>query len=51
MTSGGGLLHFHRDSVLVGHFEKLKRGDEVFYVQAMGDTGITATKVRVKSAD
>jgi ribosome-associated translation inhibitor RaiA/cold shock CspA family protein len=51
MTSGGGLLHFHRDSVLVGRFEKLKRGDEVFYVQTMGDTGITATKVRVKSAD
>ena len=35
-------------SVVVGDFEKLSRGDEVMYVETMGDVGPTATKVRVK---
>jgi len=48
MTNDGALLHFHRDSVVVGDFEKLSRGDEVMYVETMGDLGPTATKVRVK---
>src|SRR5579859_4817902 len=38
VTMQGGLLHFHRNSVLTGDFDRLKRGDEVFYVEAMGDT-------------
>jgi ribosome-associated translation inhibitor RaiA/cold shock CspA family protein len=51
MNKEGGLLYFHRNSVLSGDFEKLKRGDEVFYVEAMGDSGPTATKVRVKAQE
>ncbi len=50
MTKEGGLLYFHRNSLLQGDFDKLQRGDAVFYVEAMGDTGPTATKVRAKAA-
>jgi ribosomal subunit interface protein len=53
MTKEGGLLYFHRNSVLSGDFDKLRRGDDklrrgddVGYVEAMGDTGPIATKVR-----
>ena len=49
LTMEGGLLYFHRNSVLTGDFERLRRGDEVFYVEAMGDSGPTATKVRAKA--
>ena len=48
ITKEGALLYFHRNSVLSGNFDKLKRGDDVSYVEAMGDTGPTANKVRVK---
>ncbi len=48
MTKEGGLLYFHRNSVLAGDFDALKRGDEVHYVEEMGDTGPLATKVRPK---
>lgn len=51
LTKEGGLLYFHRNSVLAGDFDKLKRGDEVSYVEAMGDTGPTASKVRVKETN
>jgi ribosome-associated translation inhibitor RaiA/cold shock CspA family protein len=47
MTKEGGLLYFHRNSVLTGDFDRMHRGDEVSYVQTMGDTGPTASKVRV----
>jgi cold shock CspA family protein/ribosome-associated translation inhibitor RaiA len=50
MTASGSLLYFHRNSVLIGDFDKLKVGDEVRYVEEMGDTGPTAKKVRVKQA-
>jgi folate-dependent phosphoribosylglycinamide formyltransferase PurN len=33
---------------LRGDFDALKRGDEVHYVEDLGDTGPIATKVRVK---
>jgi ribosomal subunit interface protein len=46
MTKEGGLLYFHRNSLLSGNFDKLKRGDDVTYVEDMGDTGPIATKVR-----
>ena len=49
MTPEGGLLYFHRNSLLSGDFAALKRGDEVSYVEDMGDTGPVATKVRVKA--
>lgn len=47
MTKEGGLLYFHRNSVLSGNFDALERGDEVTYVEGAGDTGPTASKVRV----
>ncbi len=50
VTSEGTLLYFHRNSVLAGDFDTLARGDEVYYVEGVGDTGPIATKVRVKSA-
>ena len=49
VTKEGGLLYFHRNSVLVGDFDGLKRGAEVYYVEEAGDTGPTAAKVRVKA--
>jgi ribosome-associated translation inhibitor RaiA/cold shock CspA family protein len=51
LTKEGGLLYFHRNSVLAGDFDALKRGDEVYYVEEMGDTGPTAAKVRVKTQE
>jgi ribosome-associated translation inhibitor RaiA/cold shock CspA family protein len=51
MTKEGGLLYFHRNSLLSGNFDALKRGDEVYYVEDMGDTGPTASKVRVRVQD
>lgn len=48
LTASGGLLYFHRNSVLAGDFDRLAVGDEVHYVEDMGDTGPIATKVRVK---
>jgi ribosomal subunit interface protein len=47
ITKEGGLLYFHRNSMLSGAFDKLCRGDEVTYVEDIGDTGPTASKVRV----
>ena len=48
LTSSGSMLYFHRNSVLNGDFGQLRRGTEVHYIEAMGDTGPTASKVRVK---
>jgi cold shock CspA family protein/ribosome-associated translation inhibitor RaiA len=50
LTNAGAMLYFHRNSVLSGDFTALRRGDEVHYVEEMGDTGPTASKVRVKGA-
>jgi ribosome-associated translation inhibitor RaiA/cold shock CspA family protein len=47
MSKEGGLLYFHRNSVLAGDFDRLHRGDEVSYVEEMGDNGPQASKVRV----
>mgnify|MGYP005816839675 CR=1 FL=1 len=49
LTKEGGLLYFHRNAVLVGDFDRLKRGDAVRYVEEVGDTGPIATKVRLRS--
>ena len=51
LTKEGGLLYFHRNCMLSGDFEKLRQGHEVYYVEAVGDTGPIATKVRVKEKD
>lgn len=48
LTKEGALLYFHRNSMLSGNFDDLRRGHEVYYVDAMGDTGPVASKVRVK---
>ena len=48
MTKEGGLLYFHRNSMLSGDFDALRRGQQVRYVEEVGDTGPIATKVRVK---
>ena len=48
LTASGGLLYFHRNSVLSGDFDRLEVGDQIHYVEEMGDTGPIATKVRVK---
>ena len=50
MTKEGALLYFHRNSVLSGHFDDFSRGDDVTYVEEMGDTGPIASKVRVTHA-
>jgi len=50
MTKEGGLLYFHRNSLLSGDFDSLRRGDDVSYVEDVGDTGPLATKVRVARA-
>jgi ribosome-associated translation inhibitor RaiA len=49
LTKEGGLLYFHRNAVLSGDFDDLERGDEVYYVEDLGDTGPIAAKVRVKA--
>jgi ribosome-associated translation inhibitor RaiA/cold shock CspA family protein len=49
MTKEGGLLYFHRNSLLNGDFDHLERGDDVYYNEDVGDTGPIATKVRVKA--
>jgi cold shock CspA family protein len=48
LTKEGSLLYFHRNAVLSGVFDDFKRGDEVYYVEEMGDTGPIASKVRAK---
>lgn len=50
LTKEGALLYFHRNAMLSGNFDDLRRGHEVYYVEAMGDTGPIASKVRVKKS-
>jgi cold shock CspA family protein/ribosome-associated translation inhibitor RaiA len=44
-TSKGSQLYFHRNSLIGGGFDQLRPGDVVEFVEAMGDTGPTASKV------
>lgn len=48
LTGEGGLLYFHRDALTNGGFDQLKRGDNVSYVIADGDTGPVAGRVRLR---
>lgn len=50
LTQEGALLYFHRNAMLSGNFDDLRRGHEVYYVNTMGDTGPIASKVRVKKS-
>jgi len=45
LTHEGTQLYFHRNSLLSDVFDKLKIGDRVHFVEAVGDTGPLATKV------
>jgi ribosome-associated translation inhibitor RaiA/cold shock CspA family protein len=45
LTGTGGLLYFHRNSVMDNDFDALAVGEPVNYVEAVGDTGPTAAKV------
>ena len=47
LTKEGGLLYFHRGSLLSGDLDELTRGTAVHYVEEVGDTGPIAVKVRV----
>jgi ribosome-associated translation inhibitor RaiA/cold shock CspA family protein len=47
LTNTGTQLYFHRNALLRGDFERLKRGDKVHYTETVGDTGPIATKVWV----
>jgi ribosome-associated translation inhibitor RaiA/cold shock CspA family protein len=51
LTKEGGLLYFHRNAMLSGDFDTLSRGDDVYYIEDIGDTGPIATKVRVKARE
>lgn len=46
LTKEGGLLYFHRNAVLTDDFDDLQSGDDVRYVEEIGDTGPLAVKVR-----
>jgi ribosome-associated translation inhibitor RaiA/cold shock CspA family protein len=49
LNSTGSLLYFHRNGMLSGNFDELRRGDDVYYIEEVGDTGPLATKVWVKN--
>jgi hypothetical protein len=49
LNSVGSLLYFHRNGMLSGNFDELRRGDDVYYIEEVGDTGPLATKVWVKN--
>jgi hypothetical protein len=44
-THEGALLYFHRNSVMNGGFDELEIGDPIQFIEALGDTGPTASKV------
>jgi ribosome-associated translation inhibitor RaiA/cold shock CspA family protein len=44
-TNEGELLYFHRNSVMNGDFDKLELGEQIQFVESLGDTGPTASKV------
>lgn len=40
-------LYFHRDNVVSPHFDRLKQGDEVKFIEAMGGEGAQAKRVSI----
>jgi cold shock CspA family protein len=46
MTEDEREVYFNANSVLNGYFKKLKVGDEVRFVEEMGDQGPQASTVR-----
>ncbi len=51
LTNTGTQLYFHRNSLLEGALEKMRIGAAVHYVETVGDTGPTASKVWVEEPD
>lgn len=47
ISASGDDIYFHRNSLLNADFDTLELGDEVRYVEEMGDNGPQATSVRV----
>jgi ribosomal subunit interface protein len=45
LTNTGTQLYFHRNALLSGDFEQLRKGTTVHYTETMGDTGPVAYKV------
>ncbi|HYH18159.1 MAG TPA: HPF/RaiA family ribosome-associated protein [Azospirillum sp.] len=45
MTNTGTQLYFHRNSCINVAFDELQTGDPVKYIETVGDTGPTASKV------
>ena len=50
MTGDGSLLYFHRNAMMNGDFDRLRRGDDVSYVIADNDTGPVASSVRLRQS-
>ncbi|HVY91103.1 MAG TPA: HPF/RaiA family ribosome-associated protein [Bryobacteraceae bacterium] len=51
IDSDGREVYFHRDSVLGGHFDRLRIGSRIRFVEELGEKGPQATTVRlVRSA-
>jgi cold shock CspA family protein/ribosome-associated translation inhibitor RaiA len=46
LTETGNLLYFHRNNLIDGDFDGLRRGQDVDYVEEAGDGGPTAMRVR-----
>jgi cold shock CspA family protein/ribosome-associated translation inhibitor RaiA len=44
-ASDGRIVYFHRNSVLHGHFDALKKGTEVRFAEEMGEQGLQASTV------
>jgi hypothetical protein len=45
INNAGSQLYFTRDALMHSDFDSLKRGDPVYYVEIVGDTGPIAKKV------
>ena len=45
LTAAGTQLYFHRNSLVQRDFDRLRVGDRVQFVETVGDTGPTASKV------
>lgn len=47
LSSEGGDIYFHRNSVVEGGFDLLEEGDEVWFVEEAGDEGPQASTVHI----
>jgi cold shock CspA family protein len=47
LEGDGGGVYFHRNSVLAGHFDRLRIGSQVRFTEEMGEKGPQASSVRL----